>query len=426
MGDEKEEYRKAIREFIARAQKIHLLLIAFSLVVFVFGFVEIREIQERKAFVKADADRYHALINYAQSVATGLRETLLLEYSQIAPSEESRSFALIYDIEKARDVIRKVRRRVHDTAVERQDVLPAQDETKVSLSQLTPAFNTVEGPLYFRKLALAEVAIGTIAWSGGLQDRSIDDLARLGHAASAKPGRIIERLSRHVSEKFLDPTELEQMASILGELADDAGGEAASARRSEAERLWTEWLKYRDSSFLRTAEVETANINNLVKLYTETQADLDNLTSWEKGEKGVVLPGIPGEMPLALSIWCAPLAGSIAFALGIVLVIRATQVVETARSKKIFLELDNSQVPYVLALRGRGGLLGRALLHSAQFVALFFPLSVMISTGVQNPALWPVQGSERLVYWAGVLLTLVLTLLFAMECAKFRKASENA
>ena len=425
MGDPGEEYRKSIKEFVNKAQRVHMMLIAFSVILFIFAFLENVQVQQAIIAVKKRCREYESLINLSQSVADQTRKSLLLNYSNVVPSEETRTFMLISDIQKARGLIKSVRKRMFETAMIARNILPAVDEKRISLVRLNPSLNVLEEILYFKKLALAEESTGTFSWQGSLEYQEIGSLARLGYAASANPRKIVESLSGYISDAAFEEQELSSLARILEVLVKNADGETATALRSAAEQLWKEWATFEDSSRLRASQVQSASINDLNQLHEQVQDEIDKLEDRAKGGKAFAFPGVPGEVPLALSIWCAPFVGSLAFALGTIFVMRARQIAENTRDKKIRLDFANLPVAYVLALTGKGSAIERMLLYLARFVTLFLPLSLIVGIGLFTPTLWPMYRREGVIYWLGSLLNLILTLLFARECSRFRKASEE-
>ncbi len=425
MSDPK-ECRELIREFMNRAQKIYLLLIGFCFVIFVFGVIDFGEIRKTKKAVEHNSQQYQVLINLSQFVVNGIRESLLLHYADTAPSEEARIFGLISDIERARRIVAGVRKRILQTAAERPDILPAESESRPSLVQLNPVLNFLEDTLYFRVLILAEPAIGTLEWDGGLQDHPLDDLTRFGYVVSVNPRRIVDSLAGYASARFHDPSEVSDLAAILGHLRNDANEQSKESLRSTAVRLWKEWLQYKDSSRFRAAQVQNASLRNLIRLHTETQAELDKLTSWEEGKKGVVLPGVSGEVPLSLSLWSSPFAATAVFLLMTIFVMRARGIAEEPDSRSGLSGLGDIQIPYLPVMKIKGSSLEKKLLNSMRFLALVLPLSVSICIGILNPALRPDQLEiGRVIYWLGVCLAAISTALYARQCARFRAACES-
>ena len=418
---------------LTKTQQIYIFLIMFAFGVFLFYEVNRQDIAEREAIADRDSKAFKVLYNYATTVAAGIRERFIADYVSVGGTEGGCIQALILDMAAARLTIDRTK-----TTLQR-----SREEGILTIKELV-GLNTrlieLQHILDFREpeLPLAEYTTGSFELGERLVKLSIDDLARLAVGISASPKDIVRSLQVFTSKRSLSERDFKELYVSVQRLANNASLQPQTDLRNAAVKLWNEWLKYKNENRVVVAQVGLASIITLGDLYQRTQAELDKVTDWRQGKKGVTLPNVPGEIPLRLLIWLAPYINALGFLLMTVFLRHATKLQGVLRGLNPSAANAIQEVPQIHIMNSKGGL-EQFVLGVIRLLMLGIPMGVVLLIGFTNPILrlnilWKAESYKQFVefvssvwflYWFGVLLMCSAALWFSVSTQRWFNAQKQ-
>jgi hypothetical protein len=416
-----------------RLQGVHNLHLLVCIVVVIFGVVDVLDSERTVRWIGSEKQAVEPILRNSRLTIAALRQALYQNYGlpggkRYLESEPARVEALVSDIYLSREYISRITNRLLDTASTGKQVFEITnhlEEVKTVFSYGLVNDGAVEGALQ-----LANPELGSIGEPQSLYALSIQDLARLGYAASASPRTIVEHLAGVVKASgTLTGRELEALQRWVQ--LSKLQLESLRPLRSASSLLWSSWNKYTTELEKETAldfPVLTPETDSMRKLRASisTSQSIEELSRSLRFEDPgfryqqlVKVPGLDIDLRLRYLLVVFPWVAGLLLAFKYVTVHQIRYYVKKASSSAQLLEMTNEVAGTLPLYRWTGAI-------ATGLVSLFVVLSEVASIVVIPVLGWTMKAqlehSELMWFWYGLVVTVGFWLLYVWELVRTRNA----